>query len=95
VKIKRIIIIAVLGLLEVVFISWAVASNLPHRNSEILALQKYQNDPTEENKRALLKEQEITQSEVTKRRVIGVCLGSGNLLLLVWLLRKATAPSLA
>jgi hypothetical protein len=34
---RKIVVLTILGLLEIVFLSWALASNLPRRESELAA----------------------------------------------------------
>jgi hypothetical protein len=92
---KRTILLVVLGLLEVVFVSWVFASNLPRRSADIDAFRRYQSAPTEENKELWLQERQKTQSEVGLRKSLGACLAVGNLLLIVWVARRQTKPSAA
>jgi hypothetical protein len=90
---KKTVLLLVLGFLEVVFLSWVVASNLPRRSADIDAFMRYQSAPTEENKNLWLKEREKTQSEVRLRVSLGVCLGVGNLFLMGWVARRRTKSS--
>jgi hypothetical protein len=83
----------VLGLLEVVFVSWIFASNLPRRSADLDAFRRYQSAPTEENKELWLKERQKTQSEVRLRASLGVCLAAGNLFLIGWVVRRRTTSS--
>jgi hypothetical protein len=81
---KKAAILALLGLLEVVFLSWILASNLPRRSADVEAFTRYNNAPTPENRDLWLKERQITQNEVTRRRYAGAAFGFGNLLLIGW-----------
>jgi|SRR6266571_3087977 len=90
---KKTVLLVVLGFLEVVFLSWVFASNLPHRSADIDAFMRYQSVPTEENKELWLKEREKTQSEVRLRVSLGVFLAAGNLLLIGWVARRRTISS--
>lgn len=92
---KKIVLLVVLAFLEVVFLSWVFASNLPRRSSDIDAFMRYQNSPTEENKELWLKERQITENEVTRRRGVGAALALGNLFLIGWLVRKRQGPSVS
>lgn len=86
---KMKIILILLVLLEVVFLSWAFASNLPRRSADVNAFMRYQNAPTEENKALWLKERQTTQSEVNLRVTLGVCLATANLILIGWVARRS------
>jgi len=90
---KKIVLLVVLGFLEVVFLSWVFASNLPRRSADIDAFMRYQGTPTEENKELWLKERQKTRNEVRLRVSIGVCLGAGNLFLIGWVARRRTISS--
>lgn len=95
---KKIILLLVLGFLEVVFLSWIFASNLPRRSADIDAFMRYQVAPTEENRRLWLKQHQITENEVMRRRGLGTALALGNVFLMGWFARKrpsqsATRPS--
>jgi len=90
---KKTVLLVVLGFLEVVFLSWIFASNLPRRSADIDAFMRYQSAPTEENKSLWLKEREKTQSEVRLRVSLGVCLAAGNLFLIGWVVRRGTKSS--
>jgi hypothetical protein len=90
---KKTVLLVVLGFLEVVFLSWIFASNLPRRSADIDAFRRYQSAPTEENKSLWLKEREKTQSEVRLRVSLGVCLAAGNLFLIGWVVRRGTKSS--
>jgi hypothetical protein len=90
---KKAILLVVLGLLEVVFASWILASNLPRRSADIEAFTRYQNAPTDQNKELWLKERQQTQNEVRLRVFVGICLAAGNLFLIVWVARRRS-PSL-
>ncbi len=85
--------LAVMGLLEVVFLSWIFASNIPHRSADISAFQQYRATPTEENKKRWLREREKTQREVTIRKSLGAFFAFGNALLMVWVARRQKRPS--
>ena len=85
---KKTILLVVLGLLEVVFVSWVFAPILPRRVAEMDTFRVYQRAPTEENKKFWLKERQKTESEVRLRVSLGVCLAAGNLFLIGWLTRK-------
>ena len=87
---KKTFLLVVLALLEVVFVSWIVASNLPRRSADIEAFMRYQSAPTEQNKDLWLKERQKTESEVRLRVTVGVFLTIGNGFLIVWVLRKRT-----
>jgi hypothetical protein len=90
---KKTILLVVLGLLEVVFVSWVLASNIPRRSADVEAFRQYQNVPTAENYELWMKERQVTQNEVTWRKYSGTFLGLGNLLLLGWLARKRPVQS--
>jgi len=90
---RKAILLVVMGLLEVVFLSWIFASNLPRRSADIDAFMRYQSAPTEENEKLWLQERQKTQSEVRLRKSVGACLALGNLLLIVWVARRRTKPS--
>jgi hypothetical protein len=90
---KKTVLLVVLGFLEVVFLSWIFAANLPRRSADIDAFMRYQGAPTEENKGLWLKEREKTQSEVRLRVSLGLCLAVGNLFLIGWVVRRGTKPS--
>ena len=90
---KKAVLIAVLGFLELVFLSWVLASNLPRRAAEIEALTRYENAPTEENEKLWTKERERTENEVRLRIISGVCLSIGNAFLLRWVIRKRAISS--
>jgi hypothetical protein len=90
---KKIVLLVVLGFLEVVFLSWIFASNLPRRSDDIEAFRRYQGAPTEENKEVWLKERQKTQGEVRLRVSLGGCLAAGNLFLIVWVARRRTISS--
>jgi hypothetical protein len=90
---KKIVLFVVLGFLEVVFLSWAFASNLPRRSADIDAFMRYQGVPTEENKELWLKERQKTQHEVRLRVSLGACLAVGNLFLIGWVARRRAIPS--
>lgn len=87
---KKVVLLVVLGFLEVVFLSWVFASNLPRRSADIDAFMQYQRAPTEENKELWLKERQKTQSEVSLRVSLGVCLAVGNGFLIGWVARRRT-----
>jgi hypothetical protein len=88
---QKAISLTVLGLAEVVFLSWILAPNLPHRAADASAFMRYQSEPTEENKELWLKERRVTQREVTLRRALGFFLTTGDLVLIVWVVRKRTS----
>jgi hypothetical protein len=90
---KKTVLLVVLGFLEVVFLSWIFAANLPRRSADIDAFMRYQSAPTEENKAPWLKKREKTQSEVRLRVALGVCLAGGDLFLIGWVVRKGTKSS--
>jgi len=85
---KKTVLLVVLGLLEVVFLSWTFAPNLPRRSADINAFMRYQSVPTEENKELWLKERQKTQNEVTLMTSLGVCLAVGNGFLMGWVVRR-------
>ncbi|PYU43974.1 MAG: hypothetical protein DMG54_10735 [Acidobacteria bacterium] len=85
---KKTVLLLVLGFLEVVFLSWTFASNLPRRSADIDAFMRYQSAPTEENKELWLKERQKTQNEVTLMTSLGVCLAVGNGFLMGWVVRR-------
>lgn len=87
--------LALLGFLEVVFLSWILANNLPRRSADINAFMQYQRAPTAENLETWLKERRRTENEVNLRRYLGGCLALGNLSLIVWIARKQKAPLVA
>jgi hypothetical protein len=58
---NKAVILGILGFLEVIFLSWAIAPNLPHRSAELKEFAKYQNAQTDENKEAWLKERKKTK----------------------------------
>jgi|SRR5215469_2832505 len=90
---KKAVLIAVLGFLELVFLSWVFASNLPRRAAEIEAFTRYENAPTEENEKLWTKERETSEKEVRLRMISGVCLSIGNAFLLRWVIRKGARSS--
>jgi hypothetical protein len=92
-KWKKAILVVALGFLEVIFLSWVFASNLPRRSADIDAFTRYQSVPTEENKERWYKEREKTQNEVRLRVVLGVCLAAGNLFLIMWVARRRAVSS--
>ena len=85
---KKAILLVILGFLEVVFLSWILASNIPHRSADVSAYMTYQSAPTSENKDLWLKERQITQLEIKRRRYFGAFLALGNLVLIGWVARK-------
>jgi hypothetical protein len=86
---KKTILLVLLGFLEIVFLSWVLASNLPRRSADLAAFSRYQSAPTPENRELWLKEHQITQNEVDLRRSFGIILAIGNLILIVcWLSLK-------
>src|SRR5438445_12826643 len=90
---KKTVLLVILGFLEVVFLSWVFASNLPRRRTDIDAFMHYQSVPTEENKELWLKERKKTQSEVRLRVSLGVCLAVGNLFVIARIVRMRTKSS--
>jgi hypothetical protein len=90
---KKAVLIVTLGFLEVIFLSWVFASNLPRRSADIDAFTRYQSAPTEENKELWSKEREKTQNEVRLRVVLGVCLAAGNLFLIIWVAKRREVSS--
>ena len=90
---KKAVLVAVLGFLELVFLSWVLASNLPRRAAEIEAFTSYENAPTEENKKLWTKEREKSENEVRLRMISGLCLSIGNAFLLWWVIRKGAISS--
>jgi hypothetical protein len=90
---RKAILILVLGLVEVVLLSWIFATNLPRRSADIDAFVRYQNAPTEVNERLWLQERQKTQREVSLRKSLGACLAFGNLILIGWVARRRTKPS--
>lgn len=84
---KKTILLVLLGFMEIVFVSWALASNVPHRSADINAFMRYQKEPTEENKALWLKERQTTQNEVRLRTSVGLCLAVANLFLIGWVVR--------
>jgi len=90
---KKTVLPVVLEFLEIVFLSWVFASNLPRRSADIDAFMRYQGAPTEENRDLWRKEREKTQSEVRLRVSLGVCLAVGNLFLMGWVARRGTKSS--
>ena len=89
----KIILIVLLGILEIVFVSWAIASHRPHRASELAALAHYQQSPTPENKSQLLKEQQLSNHEVEIRKVLGYALFIGNLGLMIFIAKRNAVQS--
>jgi hypothetical protein len=85
---KTIAILGALGLLEIIFLSWAIAANRPRRASEMAAFMSYQNAPTIENMALWLKERQVSEREVTLRRYSGGFLAVGNLGLIIYLARR-------
>jgi hypothetical protein len=85
---KKATLLVFLGFLEVVFLSWILASNLPRRSADLAAYMRYQSAPTSENKELWLKERQITQLEVKRRRYVGALLALTNLVLMGWVARK-------
>jgi hypothetical protein len=92
---KKTIVLTVLGFLEVVFLSWALASNLPHRSADAKSLQSYLAAPTPEHYSLWVKEHQITLTEVKWRRYVGTTLAVGNLLLIGFLALKQAKPAIA
>jgi hypothetical protein len=92
---KKVVLLLALGVLEVVFLSWVFASNLPRRSADIDAFTRYRNAPTEENKALWSKEREKTQNEVRMRVSLGVFLAAGNAFLIGWIARRKTISSTA
>ena len=90
---KKTVLLLVLGFLEVVFLSWTFASNLPRRSADIDAFMRYRSAPTEENKELWLKERQKTQNEVTLMTSLGICLAVGNGFLMGWVARRRTKSS--
>ncbi len=90
----KVTLLIVMGLLEIVFLSWIFASNLPRRSAEIEAFVRYQAAPTQENEKLRQQERERTQSEVTLRKSVGACLAVGNVLLVVWVARRRGKPAI-
>ena len=84
----KIAVLTVLGLLEIVFLSWALASNLPRRESELAAFTRYQSAQTPENMEQWLKERQVSEREVILRKSVGYFLVVGNLCLIVYLGRR-------
>jgi len=91
---KKAVALIVLGFLEIVFLAWAIAANIPRRSADIEAFMKYRNAPTIENEHLWLKERRITEKEVMLRRSVGTCLGFANLFLIGWVARKGGGPRL-
>jgi len=87
-NIRKKIALLVLGLLEVVFLALALASNVPTRSADLAAFSRYQTDPTDDNKERWLKERQTTEKEVKLRKYTGSFLALGNLCLIVWTARK-------
>jgi hypothetical protein len=85
---KKVTIFGIFALLEVLFLSWAIAPNLPHRSADLRAFAKYQSAPTDQNKDIWLKEQQSTQNEMKLRRYLGSTLAFGNIFVVVWLVRR-------
>jgi hypothetical protein len=83
-------VLGILGLLEVISLSWVLASNIPHRSADVEAFMRYQSAPTTENKELWLKERQRTQNEITVRRYLGGCLALGNALLIGCVARRRT-----
>ena len=84
----RVILLSILGVLEVVFLSWAIAPNLPHRSADLREFAKYQSAPTDQNRERWLQERERTQSQLRFRRYIGGGLAAANLLVMLRLGRR-------
>ncbi len=80
---RRVAVILVLLVLEILFVSWALASNRTRRSSELAALTRYQQNPTAENRVLWMKEQQITNNQVSLRKGIGSVLAGTNLCLIV------------
>lgn len=85
---QKMILLVGLSLAEVVFLSWILASNLPHRAADTAAYIRYQSNPSEENTRLWLAERQKTQREVNLRRSLGVSLAIGNLFFIAWAARR-------
>lgn len=77
-----------LGLMEVVFLALALASNRPRRSAELDALTRYGIAPTRENYEAWQKEGQISQNEVTFRKPAGFVLALGNVAVMVLVYRR-------
>jgi hypothetical protein len=86
--VKKAVILGILGFLELMFISWAIAPTVPHRSVELKEFAKYQDAPTDENKEIWLRERRRTRNEVMLRRAVGGGLGFGNLFLIAWAIRR-------
>jgi hypothetical protein len=86
--VKKAVMFGILGLLELIFLSWAIAPTVPHRSVELKELGKYQDTPTDENKEAWLKERRRTRNDVMLRRTVGGGLAFGNLFLIGWAIRR-------
>ena len=87
-KSLKVMLLVVLGLLEMVFLSWIFASNLPRRSADIEAFARYQTAPTQENEKLWQREREKTQSEVRLRKSVGAGLAAANVLFIVWVARR-------
>jgi hypothetical protein len=94
-KWKKTILLVLMGLLEIVFLSLVLASNVPRRSADLAAFSRYQSAPTPENRELWLKERQITQNEVDLRRFFGAVLGIGNLFLMRWVAKRRIDPSLS
>ncbi len=85
-KIKKSVLLAVLLVLEIVFLALAVSSTRPRRESELTALTRYDQTPTEMNKDELLKEQRISERAIELRRGLGIVAAAANGILIgyIW-----------
>jgi len=84
----KLVFFIVTGLLELVFLSFVFASNLPRRSADVEAFARYQSAPTKENEQLWLQERQKTQREVTLRKSAGTFLALGNLILIGWVARR-------
>jgi uncharacterized ion transporter superfamily protein YfcC len=94
-KSLKAVFLVVMSLLEIVFLSWVFASNLPRRSADIEAFSRYQAEPTEENEKLWQQERQKTLHEVRLRKSVGACLAVGNVLLMVWVARRRGKPAIA
>jgi hypothetical protein len=77
-----------LGMAEIVFVSWAIASNRPRRSSEVQAVTRHVAAPTPENKKLLVREQHVTEREIGTRKLLGYSLVVANLCLIALIARR-------
>ena len=89
---KKVVSLVLLGFLELVFLAWILANNLPRRSADLDAFSRYERSRTAENLEAWMKERRKTENLVHWRRFVGGCLALGDLFLIVSIARKRIPP---